>query len=57
MVRTRVGSTYSCGEGGDMTWVTYSGEVGALINWNGDGAGIGGENEGLGWSRAKGGMA
>ena len=49
-VRTRVGSKYGAGEDGDMIWVIYSGEVGALIGWNGDAVGIGGENEGLGCS-------
>ena len=47
------GSTYGAGEGGDMTRITYSGEVDAVISWNGGKAGIGGENEGLGCSRAK----
>ena len=48
-----VGSIYSTGEGKDMTRVTYLGEVGALINWDGDAAGTGGEGEGLGCSRAE----
>ena len=51
-----VGSTHSAGEGGDMTQVTYSGEVDAVISWNDGEAGID-RNEGLGWGRAKGGSA
>ena len=55
-VRTMVGSAYSAGEGRNMTRVTYSGEVGALIGWNGGAAGIGGKSEGLDCNRAKGGL-
>ena len=51
-----VGSTCSAGENEDMTRVTYSGEVDALISWNGGEAGIGGGNEGLGCSRVKRGL-
>ena len=51
-----VGSTYSAGEGGDTTRITYSGGVDAVISWNGGEAGIGGENEGLGCSQARGGL-
>ena len=46
-VRTTVGSKYGAGEGGGIVWGAYAGEVGSLINWNGDVIRICGENGGL----------
>lgn len=55
-VRTTVGSKYGAGEGGDITWGVYAGEVGALTGWNGAVVGIGGENGGLGCEEMKEGL-